>query len=474
MELSRKRSVRERERSLRVVIVGGGFSGTLVAIHLLRQQRAIQVDLVEPRLPGRGLAYSTSYDEHLLNVPAIRMSALGSEPLHFLEWLQAHGKPAADPTLFAPRKLYGAYLQDLLEETARSASSSSRFRHHLTEADRVGFDGFTATVLLRNGERLEADKVVVASGNPASSTVAEPLPGYYPSPWEPHALSHLPPEREVLLVGAGLTAVDAFLALKAQGHSGTIYMVSRRGQLPQVHTTYRPLPEPFPIPDQVSARGLLKQIRAAVRTAHEQDVDWRAVIDSLRPVTNDIWQQLAPAEQQRVLRHLKTWWDIHRHRMAPEIGAKIQDALARRRLIVYAGRLGQLQASESGLQAELLLRTGSRLCLPIERVINCTGPDSSYRATNNAFLRFLLDHGYAVPGRNQRGLQTTAQGELVGSQQQNWDWLLTLGPPRFGGLFETTAVPELRKQAESLAHYLLSIPREPVEIIPELFLAAGI
>lgn len=469
------KSTRERtERSLRVVIVGGGFSGTLVAIHLLRQHRAVQVDLVEPRLPGRGLAYSTTYDEHLLNVPAIRMSALGSEPLHFLDWLHAHGKPAADPAMFAPRKLYGTYLQDLLETTARSAGSPSRFRHHLTEAVRVGFDGLAATVSLQDGGRVEADKVVLASGNPAPRTVAGYLPGYFPSPWESSALSHLPPERGVLLVGSGLTAVDAFLALMAQGHTGAIHVVSRRGRLPQVHAPYRPLPEPFPVPDQVSARGLLKQIRSAVRIAQEQGVNWRAVIDSLRPVTDEIWQQLAPAEQQRVFRHLKTWWDIHRHRMAPEIGARVNDALARRQLIVYAGRLHQLQAVESGLQADLALRTGSSLRLPVERVINCTGPDSNYRTIDNAFIRFLLDHGYAQPGRTRRGLQTTPQGELIGSHQRVSDWLLTLGPPRFGDLFETIAVPELRKQAEALANHLLSIPREPVEVIPELFMAAGI
>jgi uncharacterized NAD(P)/FAD-binding protein YdhS len=460
--------------SLRVVIVGGGFSGTLVAAHLLRQSNGVEIDIVDGRLPGRGLAYSTTYEAHLLNVPAIRMSGFGSEPLHFLQWLQAHGMPSADSGLFAPRKLYGTYIQDLLETTTRSASPNSRIRHHFTDAVRMSFEGLSVNVYLRNGERLQADKVVLALGNPASRRLIDPLPGYFPSPWQADALRDLDPDKEILFVGAGLTAIDAFLALASQGHVGPIHMLSRSGKLPHVHAPYRPLTESFPIPDKVTARGLVKVIRAGVTAAQAQGVDWRAVIDSIRPVTNEIWQQLSTKDQVRVFRHLKTWWDIHRHRMAPEIGAKVQAALASGQLIVHSGRLQKLAAAEAGLKADVLLRTGHSLSLNVRKVINCTGPDSNYRATENALVRFLLEAGYATPGKIGKGLRTTEQGELVGANGKASEWLMTLGPPRLGDLFETTAVPELRKQAESLANHLLSISREPVEVIPELFMAAGI
>ena len=135
---------------------------------MLRQSNGVEVDIVDARLPGRGLAYSTSCDAHLLNVPAIRMSAFGSEPLHFLEWLQAHGVPAAGADLFAPRKVYGAYVQDVLDTAARAAGPDCRLRHHFTDAVRMSFEGLAVNVYLRNGERLEADKVVLAPGNAAS------------------------------------------------------------------------------------------------------------------------------------------------------------------------------------------------------------------------------------------------------------------------------------------------------------------
>jgi len=461
-------------RPLRVIIVGGGFSGTLVAVHLLRQSSCVEIDIVDCRLPGRGLAYSTRYDAHLLNVPAIRMSAFGSEPLHFLQWLQAHGIPSADPGLFAPRKLYGTYIQDLLATTARSAGTQSRLRHHFTDAVRMSFEGLSVNVYLRNGERLQADKVVLALGNPASRSFFDPLPGYFRSPWRPDVFRDLEPGKEVLLLGAGLTAVDAFLALVSQGHTGQIHMVSRSGKLPHSHEPYRPLPGSFLLPAKFTARGLLKAIRAEVRTAGSQSVDWRAVIDSLRPVTNEIWQQLSQKEQVRVFRHLKTWWDIHRHRMAPEIGVKVQAALASRQLIVHAARLRQLKTAEAGLKADIRLRTGQSISLNVEKVINCTGPDSDYRATEDTLTRYLLEAGYATPGAIGKGLRTTEQGELIGANNRPSDWLMTLGPPRLGDLFETAAVPELRRQAEALANHLLSISREPVEVTPELFMAAGI
>ena len=459
---------------LRVVIVGGGFSGTLVAIHLLRQNRSIHVELVDPQLPGRGLAYSTSYEEHLLNVPAIRMSAFGSEPLHFLNWLQNHGRPDADPGMFAPRRLFGTYIQDVLENTVRSMNPESRLHHHFAEAVRISFDGFSVEALLHNGHRLRADKVVLASGNPAPSCLGTGLAGFFESPWEQLALNGLDPDNEVLLIGSGLTAVDAFLMLRAQDHAGRVHMVSRRGKLPQAHRPYRPLPEHFPIPKDIAARGLLRSIRAKIGEAETEGIDWRAVIDSIRPVTNEIWEQMDDGEKLRVLRHLKTWWDIHRHRMAPEIGAKVDEGLRSGQLTIHSGRLKHATGSDEGLQAEISLRSGETLSLLVKRAVNCTGPDVNYLKTTNPLIRFLINTKRALPNANGRGLRTSPQGELIDAEGNASKWLFTLGTPRFGALFETTAVPELRQQAEALAAALLSLSYEPVEITPEVFMAAGI
>src|SRR4051794_39057823 len=364
--------------TLRVAIVGAGFSGTSVAIHLLRQSERVEIDLIDPRVPGRGLAYSTTYDRHLLNVPAVRMSAFGSEPMHFLRWLQTHGMPSTDPGMFAPRKLYGTYVQSLFEDTVRVAPPKSKLRHHFTKVQRLTFDGLSATLYLENGERLSTDRVVLALGNPPSRSMTDPLPGYFPSPWQNAALADLDPSKPVVLVGAGLTAVDAFMALWSQGHPGPIHIVSRRGKLPQSHAPYRPLPDPFRMPERPTARRVLREIRAEVKRAGAKGSDWRAVIDSIRPVTNEIWSNLPEKEQRRVFRHAKTWWDIHRHRMAPEINGRVQAAIAEGQLAVHAGRVKQIAQAGLELVVDIALRSGKRLPLTAERVINCTGPENDY------------------------------------------------------------------------------------------------
>jgi uncharacterized NAD(P)/FAD-binding protein YdhS len=449
---------------LRVAIVGGGLSGTLVAVHLLRQERAVHIDLIDARGAGRGLAYSTLWDEHLLNVPAVRMSAFGAEPMHFLEWLHANGQPDAAPDHFARRKLYGTYLQTLLETSIRAAGSRSRFRQHYSEATDLSYNSKRVRISLRNGDRIQADKAVLATGNPAPR-----LQGDFGSPWNPGAFAAIDPDREVLLIGAGLTAVDAFLALASQGHRAAIHVVSRRGQMPQAHSSYRPLPAPFDATGATGARELLRMIRHRVRQAEREGDDWRAVVDSLRPVTNDIWTSFELSEQRRVYRHAKTWWDSHRHRMAPEIGAKISAARASGQLRVYAGRV-----SNTGLPVHIALRAGGKITLDVQRVINCTGANDDYRVAPNPLIQALFDTGRIRPNYVGKGLQTNAHGALIDSDGVTTEWLLTLGPPRLGALLETIAVPEIRKQAEAMASYLSSLIYEPVETPVELLMAAGI
>jgi uncharacterized NAD(P)/FAD-binding protein YdhS len=460
---------------LHVAIIGGGFSGTLVAIHLLRGARPVHIDLIDPRGSGRGLAYSTIWDDHLLNVPAVRMSAFGSEPMNFLNWLHANGKPTAPPDYFAPRKLFGTYIQDLLQTGARDASPRGcRFRQHYTEATALSHDGLQARVALANGDRIRVDRVVIATGNPAPRPVPNAPAGYFGSPWLPGALAGLDPDSSLLFIGAGLTAVDALLALESQGHRGKIHCVSRRGKLPHAHTFYRPLHDPFAAPPGAGARELLRAIRRRVREAEAHDVDWRAVVDSLRSVTNDIWVGLEIAEQRRVLRHLKTWWDIHRHRMAPEIGARVNAALFRGQLQVHAGRVQSLLEEQLGIEARIALRNGEPLTLNVARVINCTGSDEDYRRVPNPLIQSLLSTERIAPNYIGKGIRTDPHGAIIDADGVTTDWLLTLGPPRLGGLFETTAVPELRKQAEALASYLSAVIYEPVEVPVELYLAAGI
>jgi uncharacterized NAD(P)/FAD-binding protein YdhS len=459
---------------MRVAIVGAGYCGSLVAGHLLRQKRVVEIDLIDTRLPGRGLAYSTVWNDHLLNVPAGRMSAFVAEPNHFLEWVKANGHPQAQPESFIPRNTFGRYIQEVLQSAVRDAPVRHRMRYHAAKTVRVMHGPEGARLSLSSGDHILADRVILATGNPAPRPVETRSDHYFHSPWENGAVTGLRPQSTVLLLGSGLTAVDAFLALRAQGHAGPVICVSRRGKASHVHTLYRVLPEPF-VPRGIdSARHLLRAIRRRVLEAQAQGYDWRAVVDSLRPITNELWCGFDPAEKARVLRHLKTWWDIHRHRMAPEIGVTLEQAIRKKSLRFVAGRLRQVQPDEEGLQVQLQLRGGESLSMKVERLISCTGSELNCWKSEDPFLRSLLESGRATPGEVGLGLRTDRTGALIDAQGTASTWLFAIGTPRFGDLFETTAIPELRIQAEALANHLVETPYEPVEPPMEAYMAAGI
>jgi uncharacterized NAD(P)/FAD-binding protein YdhS len=459
---------------LRLAIIGAGYSGTLLAVHLLRQSKPAHIDLIDPRLPGRGLAYSTAWGCHLLNVPAGRMSSFASEPGHFIEWLKNNAHPDAQTDSFVPRNTFGAYIQDVYQTAIRNASPKHRLRHFATHAVRLTRSGDTAQILLHSGEQLAVDRVVLATGNPAPHSLQPNSDRYFHSPWDPGALCGLAPNANVLLLGCGLTAIDAFLALRAQGHQGLVTCLSRRGKASQVHTLYRVLPDPFLPRGITSARHLLRAIRRRVLEAQILGYDWRAVVDSLRPITNELWQGFDLTEKARVLRHLKTWWDIHRHRMAPEIGVRIEQAMRRKNLRFLAGRLRTVTPEADGLRLDIHLRNGQPDTMKVDRLISCTGSELDYRRLPDPFIRGLLDAGIAQPSAIGPGLDTDPAGAVIDAHGTPSAWFFTIGPPRFGNYFETTAVPELRGQSEALANHLVSTPFELVEPPMEDYIAAGI
>src|SRR4051812_45656293 len=103
-----------------ILIIGGGLSGALTAIHLLRRgERADRITVVDPNpVPGRGVAYGTRNPVHLLNVPAMGMTVDPDEPDDFANWLAVHLDREASEvrTSFAPRMVYAEYVGQRLDE----------------------------------------------------------------------------------------------------------------------------------------------------------------------------------------------------------------------------------------------------------------------------------------------------------------------------------------------------------------------
>ncbi len=433
-----------------IAIIGGGVSGTLTAYHLARQQvRARIVVVHQGPPPGLGLAYSTPSMRHLLNVPAGKMSALPDQPDHFLEWLRAHHDPATTPETFAPRAVFGRYIQHTF-----SQAEGVETWHGLVTDYRPTPHG--ARLTLEDGRRLHANLTVLATGNfdptplPGIAQEAETAGVYCHSAWKAGTYAGLDPAAPVTIIGTGLTAVDVLLRLRETGHRGVVTAVSRHSVFPTRHAPYTPLPESaIPADTPATCVAYLRALRAAIRNGAE----WRAAVDSLRATTNPLWLRLPIKERKRFRRHLQRRWDIVRHRMAPPIGAAIQAELESGTFTVRKGRVQGVSFHDG--QALVILQAPSGPdSFTTARVINCTGPSLNYRRVASPLFRKLFEQGIVTSGPLGAGFRTTSNGALVDRLARPSETLFTLGPARLGNLIESIAVPEIRQQAADLAQTL--------------------
>ncbi|MBD2111811.1 MULTISPECIES: FAD/NAD(P)-binding protein [Cyanophyceae] len=453
-----------------IAIIGAGFSGSLVATHLLKTaNRPLVVKLVERRSEvGKGVAYSTTTNGHLLNVSAGKISAFPDEPGHLLRWLNYNRSALTgflpkdfDASTFIPRQVFGLYIQSILEEAEASAPSTVRLERVEDEAVAIAPQGQGAVVSLASGQSFAADRLVLALGNAPAGVETDSDRPYLRHAWAANALDDLAPDAPVLLVGTGLTMVDMVVSLHSRRHRGPIYALSRRGLAPLPHQSTLPYPA-FLTPDiaPTTLRGLTQRLRREVETAKAYGYDWRAVIDSLRPITQELWQRLPRPEQRRFLRHLNPYWDVHRHRIAPTIGEMLKALQQSGQLTIAAGRILGYQAIPDGVAVTFRCR-GSQLeeTLQVSRVVNCTGVQADYRRSLQPLITSLRQQQLIRPCDLGQGIDTAADGAVLDAQGRRSALLYTLGTPRKGQLWESIAVPELREQAQRLASTVLqSLP----------------
>ena len=429
------------DRPVAVAIVGGGFSGTILAAQLAR--RGISAALIDGSgRAGKGVAYSTREPAHLLNVRADGMSAWAGEPAHFAERFRSEG---GDPRDFAQRRLFGRYLGEILDEAI--ASGNTDVVH--ASARSAARDAGHWRVELDDGTIVNADALALAIGNqePGSlSAFAGAGKRYIANPWGSDARAAVEQLAanggDALLVGTGLTMVDLVLSLDAAGHRGRIVALSRRGQIPRSHADFEPAPVAAAEVPQGRVRALLQWLRR-----RGAEVGWRAAIDGLRPHSQLLWQSLDADQQRRFLRHARPWWDVHRHRIAPEVAATLARLVGEGRLEVMAGRVISATESESGLEVEVRRRGGAQAQrLAFDFAFNCTGPLHSIGRTRDPLLRSLLDAGAARPDRLGIGLDVDDHSRVEGGER-----LWALGPLTKGRFWEIIAVPDIREQAAVVA-----------------------
>lgn len=446
-----------------VAIVGGGAAGSFTAAHLLRAGASGPVVLVErdDRL-ARGVAYSTTFPQHLMNVVAANLGGISGRPGHLLEWLAEDGDPAG-PGDFVPRVTFGRYLTDLLGQA--EAASPGVLRAVRGAVVDVARDGGVARLALADGSSIAAAHVVLATGTPTSRDV--PLAGGWPrdpsryvrDPWVPGALERLAPGGDILLVGTGLTMVDVALRLAADRPGVRLVGLSRTGLLPIVHRWPQgPVEVGYrPPPPGTSLRVQARAFRAAVRAAAVGGGDARDVVDAMRPHTQAIWKAFSRDDQRRALRAYTRVWAINRNRMAPAAWEWIEALRQRGALEIVAGTPVAAQDDGEGLSVTMRRRGGAATqVVRFDAAVNCIGPaDSPFRAGDPLYDR-LLERGLARAHPLGLGLDTGEGGVVRDAAGRALPWLSTLGWMRRGELWESVAIAELRDQAAEIAARIVS------------------
>jgi uncharacterized NAD(P)/FAD-binding protein YdhS len=452
-----------------IAIIGAGFSGTLLSLHLLRHCPAhTRLVLIERNSQfGRGLAYATANANHILNVPAARMSAFHHRPSDFLDWLkrqppEACGDTPPGPQTFAPRRLFGAYVRALLNEEIKR---SGRHRLELIKGDVLALDrsALPMELTLDRGRTVQADIAVLAIGNfppepmPVGNTGFYDTPFYRADPWTAEALAELDADAGVLLLGSGLTTVDAVISLLDRGHRGPIHALSRRGLLPRRHAAV-PVPAPQHEPYPTSVNALTRFLRAEAERAAAQGSGWQPVIDELRPFTVDLWQAMPLQHRKRFLRHLRPWWDVHRHRMAARVADRIDAARASGQFRMLVGRVRDYAVRDGLVEVSYRPRRQDRLAaITVSRVVNCAGPGADYDRIQEPLIRDLLRDGVVRPDPLRLGLEVTGNCALLNREGAISRRLFAVGPVTKGTFWEITAVPDIRRQTEKLAEYLAGL-----------------
>lgn len=431
--------------------MGGGFSGALQAINLLRHDGP-RATLIERRpRAGEGLAYGDAAPAHLLNVRARGMHAFPDDPDSFTRWLANRGG-SYSPDCFVPRLIYGDYLRDLLAvEMARQPGRITPVRG---EAVSIDLAGRGARIGLTDGRAVAGDVAILAVGNlpphdPRGFGPHLPADFYAGDPWTPAATTGLRHDDTVLFLGTGLTMVDMALRLVDEGFGGRMIALSRRGLLPHRHG---PQPAFAPITQRPEPRAsaLVADVRARAAT-----IGWRNAVDELRPYTQSLWGVAGYDTRARFLRHLRPWWDIHRHRLAPPVAERIAGLLADGRLTVIAAGTRRAEQVPEGLAVTVKPRGNpTETVLTLRRAINCTGPQGNLTAATDPLLQQLTQAGAIRPDALRLGIDVDAEARTISASGRVNADLYAVGPMTRGAAWETVAVPDIRQQVWALARRL--------------------
>jgi uncharacterized NAD(P)/FAD-binding protein YdhS len=456
-----------------IAIIGGGFCGTLTALHLLNDNHLpIHIYLINKGYPiAKGVAYDPHTPSLLLNVPNGRMSAFADMPDHYVQWLKAntlvnHHDEHELAIGFSTRKQYGDYLAQLWEEALSRKRENKTVTIYNDYADDIIEDGNILNIRLSDHPPLSVDIAILATGN-ALPRLPDDIPEllkeskyFVADPWKKDCIENLKPEKDILIIGNGLTMTDTVMGLVENGFKQTIHTISPNGYRlkpwKESKGPYTDIDIAAVLSQETTLLELVKTFNKHRRIAGQLNQSIYPVIDSFRPHTQNLWQSFNVNEKQQFIKYINTHWGSARHRLPAKVQHLIEKLREEEQLITHSGHISQISEGQDCLNVTLNSK-GQLKHLSVQRIINCTGPETHIKRPGNNLLNNLYEKGLISPGPCNIGINTCPKnGRIINSNHVQKTNLFVIGSNLKGILWESTAIPELRVQAKKLAQHILS------------------
>ena len=460
-----------------IAIIGAGFSGTMTAVNLIRSEIGpVKIILIDKgQYISKGVAYKPYSKNHLLNVTASKMSAFSTESEHFLNWLMKHSDYSGInreilSNSFLPRHVYGKYLEVIWKETLQNANTNIEIDIVDSLVLDIEIISEKYFLSLENGKTIESDLCVIATGNhlPRNPSINNAdfynSNKYFQNPWDGNSVNNVDKSFPVLIIGNGLTMVDTVIGLLENGFDNNIISVSPNGFniLPHRHsgTKYDALVREMN--DDPTFSEIVKLFNKHIKIVKQFGLSAEPVIDSIRPFTQGIWQKMNLQEKKTFMSRFRHLWGVARHRIPLHLHEKIQHLRIENKLHIHAGKL--IDITDRGSSAEVLFYNKRKRVLEnihVSRVINCTGPESDLSMLKNSFLNRSLEKGIIAQDELKLGINADPNTfQVINKNNIKHIHLFVMGTNLRGILWESTAVNELRSQAEKLSQHLSSIVTE--------------
>lgn len=456
---------KQSHRPPTIAIIGGGFTGAALAVHLTQGFRLppeVRLLIVEPREDiGRGLAYGTSDPAHRINVPAEKMTLFPEAAGDFAGYVAGAAFHASDRAMigrdglpYPTRSAFGDYVVSKVEPLI----SGGRLEHWRTRIRLVQKQADGYRLIGSDGRAESVDLVVIAVSHPAPSVppnlrALKDDPKFIADVTTDGALAPIGQDDRVLIVGNGLTSADVVASLALRGHRGKITSISRRGLRSRGHgPAGQESYGDFLTERATTALGLLREVRRSVYEAQSQGLTWHSVLDAARAQGQALWQKLPLRERIRIVRHLRPFWDVHRFRIAPQVEDAVNEAIAHGRLDILAASVTSATKSGAGYKVSLRKRYQRDLqTINVDSIVVTTGPAHGDVLEGQAFLRTLKAEGFLKACPTGLGIACDRQSHAIAANGEGSPDILIAGPLARGTFGELMGLPQVTEHAVFVA-----------------------